>query len=86
LGRSAGADSACVFAESDIAHVVQAVFDAPVTAPAFSDPAGIGLPAIKARDRVVGFDRSFTLAKGGANATTDLGQSWPIQMGYDARA
>jgi len=78
--------AAGVFAESDVTHVVKAVFDAPVIAPALRDPFGGRPLTTEAGNRVVDFHRSLSLADGRSNATTHLSQTGPVQMGNNPSA
>ncbi len=64
---------AFVFAEGDVTHPMQAIFDAPVASPMLQQKRRVRPLARKTGDGVLDFDRRATLAPGRAFETTNLG-------------
>lgn len=91
LGGMAGADVAGIFAERDITHPMQAIFDLPMPAPQGLQGGRSGLRWRLTGERVVPFLRRFPTASAtdvldfSMNAT-DLLNGGPIQMGNDFAA
>ncbi len=76
--------SALVFAEGLVTHVMQRVFDAPVTTPPSQQLRGVSLISGNAGDSVLDFDCLLPLATGRANQPADLCQTWPVRVAGQA--
>lgn len=77
---------ALVFAERDIAHPMQAIFDSPVASPVSKKRSRVGPLTRKTADGVLNLDRRAAFALGRAFKTADLGQAGPIEMPGQPRA
>lgn len=86
LRAVADVGSAVVFAEDRIPDPVQAVFDAPVSAPEWQDVRGGRLVGGERGDCVDELDLGFSLASGGALQAANLLQARPIQLARQTRA
>jgi len=97
IGRVCGGDSrnhgarrrfllAFVFAQGDVSHPVQTVFDAPVPTPMANQKGRVGPGARKAGDGVLNLDRAATFAAGCALKSANLRHAGPIEMAGQSRA
>ena len=77
---------ALVFAERDIAHPMQAIFDAPVALPVSKKRRRVGTLTRETADGVLNLDRRAAFAMGRAFETADLSQARPIEMPGQSRA
>jgi hypothetical protein len=71
---------ALVLAERNVSYPVEAVLDAPVTAPMGKQKGRVGPLARETADGVLDFDRGPTLTPGRAFQTASLRQARPIKM------
>jgi hypothetical protein len=86
LGAVAEFDAAAVLAERRVPHPVEFVFDVPVLAPEWKQPAGISPLGSEAGDGMLHLDGFFAIAARGALQPTDLCQARPVEILREARA
>lgn len=78
LGSVVGAGSAGVFMESDVAYIVQFVFDAPMAAVQFQEPFGSGFLAAQAGDGMDNLNAFLAFADAAPGDAADLGETGPL--------
>ena len=76
---------AFVFAQGDVSHPVQTVFDAPVPTPMANQKGRVGPGARKAGDGVLNLDRAATFAAGCALKSANLRRAGPIEISQASR-
>lgn len=77
---------ALIFAERDVAHPMQAIFDTPVALPMSKERRCVGTLTRETADGVLNFDRRAAFALGRAFETANLSQTGPIEMPGQSRA
>ena len=78
LGGIVGTDSTGVFMESDVADIVQFVFDAPMATVQFQEPFGSGFLATQAGDGMDNLNAFLVLADATPGDAADLGEAGPL--------
>lgn len=86
MGGVAAINLAGILLESDVADVMQAVFDAPMAAPPAEEARGSRLSAWYAGHGIFDFDGLLTSAGGCASEATCLSEPRPIGVSRQPRA